>query len=61
MRVTIEIDIVVLKDMIRELRRRAAEIERLNRIIAMMRKERVDYELRKAILDLDLNDLGLFI
>jgi hypothetical protein len=61
MRVTIEIDIVVLKDMIRELRRRAAEIERLNRIIAMMRKERVDYELRKAILDLDLNNLGLFI
>jgi hypothetical protein len=61
MRVTIEIDIVVLKDMIRELRRRAAEIERLNRIIAMMRKERVDCELRKAILDLDLNNLGLFI
>lgn len=61
MRVTIEIDIVVLKDMIRELRRRAAEIERLNRIIAMMRKERGDYELRKAILDLDLNNLGLFI
>jgi hypothetical protein len=61
MRVTIEIDIVVLKDMIRELRRRAAEIERLNRIIARMRKERGDYELRKAILDLDLNNLGLFI